>query len=458
MKKIFTTLAVVLLTVCLFSQAPQKMSYQAVVRNADGALMQNSKIGLKISLLRGSASGTLVYSETHKTETNANGLVSVVIGEGTSSTDNIASIDWSNGPYFIKTETDPAGETNYTITGTSELLSVPFALYAANGGMAAGSAAGNTPYWNGSAWITNNSNIFNNGKNIGIGTTTPASRFDIAGENNWDLLNGEGDFRIGNPSYRLKMGVALGGGGAGAATIMQHGQPGGYNVLSLGAQGNNILYLNGSNQSVGIGINTPNAPLGFPATIGKKITLYPGATGDVGFAVGVNRLQIYSDNPNSDVAFGYDAAGTFNEKFAVKSNGALALNGNTGTAGQIIQSNGSGGATYDFPVKTYQWGLPYISDFSSTTETNIFTQSFSTQANSTLVISVQVGIAVYCLACADGNAYALVYIDGSRVGDMFLNAGANVATSNSLSNLMVNVGAGDHTIQYNISLVSLNIC
>lgn len=95
---------------------------------------------------------------------------------------------------------------------------------------------------------------------------------------------------------------------------------------------------------LGIGTTSPNAPLGFPPTLGKKITLYPGATGDVGFAVAGNRLQIYSDNPSADVAIGYDAAGTFNERFAFKPNGALAINGNAGTTGQILQSNGSGAA------------------------------------------------------------------------------------------------------------------
>ena len=95
---------------------------------------------------------------------------------------------------------------------------------------------------------------------------------------------------------------------------------------------------------VGIAWKTPTAPLGFSPSLGKKISLYPGATGDVGFGVSPNRLQIYADNPNADVAIGYDAAGTFNERLAVKANGALAVNGNTGTTGQILQSNGPGTA------------------------------------------------------------------------------------------------------------------
>ncbi|MBK6633600.1 MAG: hypothetical protein IPG38_04140 [Chitinophagaceae bacterium] len=108
-----------------------------------------------------------------------------------------------------------------------------------------------------------------------------------------------------------------------------------------GAAGWGFTY-NALNSRVGIGNENPNAPLAFAPSLGKKITLYPGATGDVGFGVAGNRLQIYSDNPNADVAIGYDAAGTFNERFAVKPNGALAVNGNTGNYGELLISNGSG--------------------------------------------------------------------------------------------------------------------
>jgi len=94
------------------------------------------------------------------------------------------------------------------------------------------------------------------------------------------------------------------------------------------------------NSRVGIGNNTPNAPLAFGATLGKKITLYPGTLGDAGFGMAGNRLQIYADNPNADVAIGYDAAGVFNERFAVKPTGALAVSANTGTSGQVLTSTG----------------------------------------------------------------------------------------------------------------------
>ncbi len=127
MKKLFTTVAAVIATVCVFAQAPQKMSYQAVIRDAGHALITSHAVGMRISILQGSVSGTVVYTETQATSTNANGLVSIELGGGA----GFDAIDWTNGPYFIKTETDPTGGTNYTaIVGTSQLLSVPYALYA----------------------------------------------------------------------------------------------------------------------------------------------------------------------------------------------------------------------------------------------------------------------------------------------------------------------------------------
>jgi hypothetical protein len=126
MKKLFTILITVVLTVCLFAQAPLKMSYQAVIREVGNALVSNHAVGMQISILQGSATGTPVYVETQTTTTNANGLVSIEIGNGTPITGTFSTIDWSAGPYFIKTETDPVGGTNYTaIVGTSQMLSVP---------------------------------------------------------------------------------------------------------------------------------------------------------------------------------------------------------------------------------------------------------------------------------------------------------------------------------------------
>lgn len=128
MKKLYTILAAVLLTATTYAQAPEKMSYQAVIRDSGDALVTSQAVGMQISILQGS---TPVYVETQTPTTNVNGLVSLEIGTGTTS-DDFTTIDWAAGPYFIKTETDPTGGSSYSITGTSQLLSVPFALYSAN--------------------------------------------------------------------------------------------------------------------------------------------------------------------------------------------------------------------------------------------------------------------------------------------------------------------------------------
>ena len=155
MERIFTILAAAFLTATIWSQSPEKMSYQAVIRDADNNLVKDKTVGMKISILQGSESGTAVYAETQTPGTNANGLVSIEIGEGTAVSGNFSLINWSEGPYFIQTETDPGGGTNYTISGTSQLLSVPYALHAKTAeNVPTGNQPGEMQYWDGSEWIT----------------------------------------------------------------------------------------------------------------------------------------------------------------------------------------------------------------------------------------------------------------------------------------------------------------
>jgi uncharacterized protein (TIGR02145 family) len=129
MKRLFTILALVLLTATMWAQSPQQMSYQAVIRDDNSVLVKSHAVGVRISILQGV---NPVYVETHATSTNANGLVTIEIGGGTFvSGVAFSAIDWLAGTYSIKTETDPTGGTNYTaIVGTSLLLSVPYALHA----------------------------------------------------------------------------------------------------------------------------------------------------------------------------------------------------------------------------------------------------------------------------------------------------------------------------------------
>ncbi len=145
MKKLYSILTAILLTIGVYAQSPEKMSYQAVIRDASDNLITNQAIGLQISILQGSVSGSTVYLETQTPITNANGLVSLEIGNGTIIIGSFAAIDWENGPFFIKTETDPTGGTSYTITGISQLLSVPYALHAKTAETVTGTIAETDP-------------------------------------------------------------------------------------------------------------------------------------------------------------------------------------------------------------------------------------------------------------------------------------------------------------------------
>ena len=177
MKKINSLLTGLLLTASVFltqqatAQAPQKMSYQSVIRNSSNVLLVNTAVGMKISVLQGSSSGTEAYVETQTATTNANGLVSLQIGTGTASIGTFSEIDWAYGPYFIKTEIDPTGGSNYSITGTQQMASVPYAMYAAKSG---GTVFETT--------IDDPTAIHNtNSGNVGIGTDLPSEKLDVAG-------------------------------------------------------------------------------------------------------------------------------------------------------------------------------------------------------------------------------------------------------------------------------------
>jgi hypothetical protein len=162
MKKVLIILSAVIFSIAVFAQSPKKMTYQAIVRNASSELVTNQQVGIQISILKGSANGVPVYVETLSPETNANGLISLEFGGGA----GFDTINWADRPYFLQTKTDPSGGTNYSISGTSQLLSVPYALYAETSGDTA-------------VWKTNNSNIYFNSGEVGVGTSSPESRLEL---------------------------------------------------------------------------------------------------------------------------------------------------------------------------------------------------------------------------------------------------------------------------------------
>ena len=130
MRKLYTIFLGLSLAAGVFAQSPDKISYQAVIRNGNGTLVQSHGVGVRIQILQTTETGPAVYIEEHSPTTNINGLITLEIGSGTPVAGTFTGIDWLKGPYFIKMEADIDGGTNYSVTGVSQILSVPYALHA----------------------------------------------------------------------------------------------------------------------------------------------------------------------------------------------------------------------------------------------------------------------------------------------------------------------------------------
>jgi uncharacterized protein (TIGR02145 family) len=130
MKKLILTIICTALIINLSAQTSQGISHQAVIRNNENQPVVNSNIGIRITIIQGAVDGETVYVETHTALSNENSLITFEIGNGTVVSGKFSTIKWTHGPYFLKTEADPAGGTNYAISGTTQLLSVPYAYHA----------------------------------------------------------------------------------------------------------------------------------------------------------------------------------------------------------------------------------------------------------------------------------------------------------------------------------------
>jgi uncharacterized protein (TIGR02145 family) len=169
MKQLITILTLLFISQFLRAQAPQATSYQAVLRNSSGNVLANQLVKVRFSIRDSAANGTVVYQETQTPTTNALGLINLFAGQGTAVTGNFAGINWGNKRKYLQTEIDITGGNNYTDMGTTQLMSVPYALYAnasttAANGNPNGTAVGEMLYWNGTSWVKLNPGT--NGQNL----------------------------------------------------------------------------------------------------------------------------------------------------------------------------------------------------------------------------------------------------------------------------------------------------
>ena len=156
------------------AQSPESMNYQAVIRDGSGNVLSSQAVSLRIKILQGSASGSSVYEETFTPTTNAYGSIAIQIGNGTVVSGTFNTIDWGGNTHFVETAVDISGGSNYTVISTTQLMSVPYALYAKN--------AGSSPADN--DWTESGSNIYRSSGNVGIENNSPQSVLHLGSNSN----------------------------------------------------------------------------------------------------------------------------------------------------------------------------------------------------------------------------------------------------------------------------------
>lgn len=202
MKKFLSILTLLFL---LFAQpinatVPEAIKYQAIVRDNSGNILTNRNVSIRLSILKNNISGPIAYAETHAITTNTLGLINVEIGKGVAVNGVFSAITWNDADYFIKIEVDENGGSNYNLAGVSQLVSVPYSLYAKKAG-------------NGTQWSDTSNNIYFRTGNVGIGTNNPKSSLEIKSSDRRGsqiLITGDSPvFRFGDTTYSNN-GVTIG--------------------------------------------------------------------------------------------------------------------------------------------------------------------------------------------------------------------------------------------------------
>ncbi len=317
------------------AQAPQGFNYQAVARTSAGVAVTSQPIGLQIRLLQGTATGTAVYTETHSVTSNNIGLLNVVVGSGLT-VDNFAAINWANGPYYVEVSMDISGGTSYALMGTQQLMSVPYALYAANGGTAGPAGVTGATGSVGATGDIGPTGVTGNAGPTGA-TGSSGNDGDRYAATSTDMLT----IAMGTQNLNIQTGLQYSVGQtvliANSVSDFMKGNCVSYNSLT-GALVVNITIIGGSGTFSSWSINLDGAP-GPAGTMGAT-----GATGTAG-TNGLNGVTGATGSNGTNGAAGATGAtgtnGTNGIAGATGTNGTDGATGATGTNG----TNGINGAT-----------------------------------------------------------------------------------------------------------------
>ena len=336
-----------------FGQAPEAFKYQAVIRDASGAILTNQAVGIQFTIRQGSINGSAVYTESHSSTTNTYGLVNLEIGNG-ASTDDFTTIDWaSNGPFYIETAVDATGGTSYSTMGTSQFMSVPYALYAKKSGP--NGTSDQTMYHDGTNWVSTN-NLSNNGTTVStnqdmlingltIGHGGGGYMFNTANGYQALFSNTTGDVNTAIGSEALfsnttgSVNTAIGNEALYSNTTGSYNTANGYAALFLNTTG----YNNTANGYQALSANTTghrNTANGYRALRSNTTGSYNTANGT--FALYSN-MSGYDNTANGARALYFNTTGSYN---TANGHEALYLNttgyNNTSNGCQALRSNTTG--------------------------------------------------------------------------------------------------------------------
>ncbi len=373
MKESILFIAIIAISIIITkAQSPEKISYQAVIRNSDNELMINNSVGIQISILETMEDGTPVYTERHFPQTNHNGLVTLEIGTGTIITGSFLTISWAESIYFLKTEIDVEAGFNYTISQTTQLLSVPYALHANTASSLTGELPETDPVFESSAAsvissanLTNWNNAFSWGNHASAGYLSSFSETDPLwtaspsfGITNTNITNWNTAFGWGNHTL------------AGYLTSFSESDP----TWSGSANLTGNITRTGR---VGIGTASPNAGLHIKGSThpGSFLYLQSDDEQDSGFRIYegdtvrwhlfnesvAGGLSIRNNKYRSAIfvkqANAYAGIGTTTPEAQLHTTGSVRFAGaGTPGTGKVLTSDANGTATWQSGIQTYQIG------------------------------------------------------------------------------------------------------
>ena len=480
-----------------YSQAPAEgINYQAVARDANGNVI-TTQITVRTGIISNSPNGTLVYQETHTVTPNSFGLFNLVIGQGTQTggtASGFAAIDWSTGPYFAKTEINTGG--TFINMGTSQMWSVPYALYARSAGNSqtiaagtgigvvqngpvvtissnlsldglndvntAGAGNGQVLQFNGTEWVpatVTGGGTFNAGPGITInGTTSSALDTDPSNEfqnlslsgQTLSISNGNSVTLPGAPVYTAGSGIGITG-----TTISALDNSPTNEIQNLSITGNTLSISGG---------NSVNLPTGTTYTAGSGINIAGGIISAVDISA-TNEIQTLTLSGNTlsisggnSVTLSSGGGGTLNDAYnfggagagrtITAGSGSVTINGpagNTGTAGIALLVNQAGSSTAAIGAQVT--GTGNAINAANTNAANAFSTIQATTNSSTITNSALFGQSSGAARGVTGEVTATASAGAAVYGNNLRTSGGSGVEGNGFNGV---VGITNYSLGYGI--------